>query len=46
MLEENINNLREKLNNSILQEEDYSIIYKISTDLDELIMNYYTEKGM
>lgn len=41
MLDEKICILREKLNDSILHGEDYSIIYKISTDLDELIANYY-----
>ena len=44
MLDDNICKLRDKLNDSILQEEDYSIIYKISTDLDELIANYYMQK--
>ena len=36
-----IKHLREKLNNSIINGEDYQIIYKISTDLDELIWQYY-----
>ncbi len=44
MLDEKICILRDKLNNSILHGEDYSIIYKISTDLDELIANYYTQE--
>ena len=43
MLDEKICMLRDKLNESILHEEDYSIIYKISTDLDELIANYYIQ---
>lgn len=43
MLEEKICELREKLNNSIVEGKDYSTIYKISTDLDELIAKYYLE---
>ena len=43
MLDEKICMLRDKLYESILHEEDYSIIYKISTDLDELIANYYIQ---
>ena len=41
MLDEKICKLREELNNSILENKDYKIIYKISTDLDELIYEYY-----
>lgn len=41
MLDDKICKLREKLNNSIIKGEDYSIIYKLSTDLDELISEYY-----
>lgn len=40
---EEINNLRKQLDESILNNEDYSIIYKLSTDLDKLIANYYRE---
>lgn len=46
MLDEKICKLREKLNNSIINGEDYSIIYKLSTDLDELISEYYLRKTM
>lgn len=42
MLNEEICKLREKLNNSILNGEDYSITYQISVELDELIAQYYT----
>lgn len=40
-----INNLRSKMEESILKGDDYSIIYKLSTDLDKLIMNYYREQN-
>ena len=43
MLDEKIRVLRDKLNDSILHEKDYKIIYQISTDLDELIAQYYAE---
>ena len=33
--------LREKLNNCISNGEDYSVIYKVSVELDELIAKYY-----
>ena len=36
--------LREKLNNSIANDENYQIIYKLSIELDELIAKYYMEK--
>lgn len=44
MLDEKICNLRDKLNESIIHGDDYSIIYQISTDLDELIANYYIQQ--
>lgn len=34
---------RDKLNNSIMNNEDYDRIYKLSTLLDELILEYYKE---
>ena len=43
MLNDEICNLRNKLNKSIEQGEDYSIIYKTSVELDELIAQYYRE---
>ena len=43
MLDEEICKLREKLNNSIEQGKDYSIIYQLSIELDELISQYYRE---
>ena len=41
MLDERICELREKLNESIIKEEDYRITYKLSVELDELIAKYY-----
>lgn len=44
MLDEEICKLREKLNESIIKGEDYSITYKLSVQLDELIAKYYERK--
>ena len=44
MLNEEICKLRDKLNESIEKEQDYSIIYEISVELDELIAKFYREK--
>jgi len=41
MLNEEICNLRDKLNKSIENGEDYNIIYRLSVELDELIAKYY-----
>ena len=41
MLNDKICCLREKLNESIINVEDYSIIYQLSVELDELIAQYY-----
>ena len=41
MLNDEICKLRDKLNKSIEQGEDYSIIYQLSIELDELIAQYY-----
>ena len=41
MLNDKICKLREKLNESIINGEDYSIIYQLSIELDELIAQYY-----
>ncbi len=41
MLNDEICKLREKLNKSIEDGEDYSNIYKLSIELDELIAQYY-----
>ncbi len=44
MLNNQILKLREELNDSIINGENYEVIYKISTELDELISKYYKEK--
>ena len=44
MLNDEICKLRDKLNESIEKGQDYSIIYSISVELDELIAKYYREK--
>ena len=41
MLNDEICKLREKLNDSILNEQDYNITYQISVELDRLIAEYY-----
>lgn len=41
MINDEICKLREKLNKSIIKGEDYSITYKLSIELDELIAKYY-----
>ena len=41
MLNEEICKLRNRLNESIITGQDYSIIYQLSIELDELIAEYY-----
>ena len=41
MIDEKINKKREELNKSIAENKDYSVIYKISVELDELIAQFY-----
>ena len=43
MLKDEICKLRDKLNKSIQDNEDYSVIYQLSIELDELIAQYYKE---
>lgn len=45
MIDDKICELREKLNRSIIEGEDYDIIYKISIELDDLIANYYNQEN-
>lgn len=44
MLDEKICELRQKLNESIITGQDYSVTYKLSVELDELITEYYKSK--
>ena len=44
MLNDEICILRDKLNSSIADGEDYAIIYDLSMQLDNLIAKYYQEK--
>ena len=46
MLNDEICKLREQLNKSIEQGDDYSVIYQISVELDELIAQYYELKPL
>ena len=41
MLTDEICKLRDKLNKSIERGDDYSVTYKLSTELDELNVQYY-----
>jgi len=44
LIDEKICILREKLNKSIQDGEDYNIIYDISVELDNLIAEYYKKE--
>lgn len=41
MLDDEIVELRNKLDNAILRNENYEVIYQISVQLDDLIAKYY-----
>ena len=41
MLNDEICKLRDKLNKSIEDGEEYSVVYQLSIELDELIEKYY-----
>lgn len=45
MLDDEICKLRDKLNKSIENGEDYSVIYQLSIELDELIAQYYAKNS-
>lgn len=45
MLNDEICKKRDELNQSIAENKDYSIIYKLSVELDELIAEFYRKKG-
>ena len=44
MLQEKICEVRDKLNRSITNGDDYSAIYRISVELDDLIAKFYEIK--
>lgn len=44
MINDEICELRDKLNKSIENGEDYSVIYDLSSKLDELIAKFYDDK--
>lgn len=46
MLNDKICKLRDKLNKSIENGENYEVIYNLSVELDELIAQFYKEKDM
>lgn len=45
MLNDEICELRDKLNKSIENGDDYSVTYQLSVELDELIAQFYREKA-
>ena len=45
MLNEEICKKREELNSSIINKQDYEIIYKLSVELDDLIADHYRRKN-
>ena len=46
MLDEEILELRRKLDESITKEKDYNKTYRLSVELDNLITKYYNKKLM
>lgn len=46
MLNDEICKLRDKLNESVIKEKDYNIIYKLSVELDILIARYYAKESV
>ena len=45
MLNDEICKKRDELNNSIITGQDYSIVYRLSVELDELIARYYKDNN-
>ena len=45
MLNDEICKLRDRLNESIASGQDYSIVYQLSIELDELIAEYYRQNS-
>ena len=46
MVTEEINKLREKLEEQILRNEPYENIYETSIKIDKLVTSFYQEKGL
>jgi len=46
MIDEEILELRRKLDESIVKEKDYEKTYRLSVELDELITKYYNKNLM
>lgn len=46
MVEEKINELKDILDKQIIQNDDYEKIYKTSTEIDKLIIEYYKQYGL
>ena len=44
MLDQEILELRRKLNESVTNDKDYDKTYKLSIELDQLIAQYYNKK--
>ncbi|WP_082394758.1 aspartyl-phosphate phosphatase Spo0E family protein [Caloranaerobacter sp. TR13] len=44
-LKDQIAHLRDKLNKSINEEQNYEIVYELSVKLDKLIALFYLSKG-
>lgn len=44
MIDEEILELRRKLDKSIIEEQNYEKTYKLSIELDDLIAKYYNKK--
>jgi len=44
MLDQEILELRQKLNESVAKDKNYEKTYKLSIELDELIAKYYNNK--
>jgi hypothetical protein len=46
MVEEKIVELKDLLDNQILNNDNYEKIYKTSTEIDKLIIEYYKQYGL
>lgn len=46
MVEEKIVELKNKLDDQIFKNDEYENIYKTSTEIDQLIIEYYKQYGL